>query len=144
LDRDKRLLHVSLKNTGEREVYEDYYRPGFKLFSLNADGSIAVLKADYYAIGLYCIPTIKPNGAIAYTVPLERFAFLEPELRINQCLIFLEYNSKYGSTCSNTLQIDEPLPLGAVKEGNSYTYRAVEVNGDANKDIRTDDRASRR
>ncbi len=135
VDRDGRLFHVTLTSIGRRELYEDYYRPGLKLFSVNADGMVVVRRTLYYPRGLYSIPTISPDETVSYAVPFEQFAFLEPGLEIGEkSLIFMEYSSRYGSLCSNTIEISEPLPLRAQSEGDIDTaYRAPKIKAGASK-----------
>ena len=129
LNKNDRAFNVVLRNIGKREVYEDYRQPGFRLFCIDAGSNVTVLASDYYARGLYSIPKMKPKETISYTLPCESFAFMKPDLLIRDCQVFIEYNSKYGSTCSNTIHIDGPLLLGTPNS----TYRAVTTTKEANK-----------
>jgi hypothetical protein len=133
LDRTEGALDVTLKSVANREVYEDYYRPGFKLFCVNTNGELTVLRSDCDMPGLHGIPKVKPGEEITYKLPLERFAFLTPELHVQDCIVFLEYNSRYGSTCSDALRISAPLSLGTPNDGQTYTYRAMQVRKKTNE-----------
>jgi len=132
LDRTARTLDVTLKMIGKRDVYENYCCPGFKLFCVSTNGEVTVLRSRCDMISLHSIPELKPGEEISYTLPLECFAFLTPELQIQDCSIFLEYNSRYGSTCSNALRIGAPLSLGPLNDGKTYRYRAMDWKRKAN------------
>lgn len=138
LDRKERVLSVTLEYTGDQAVHEDYLRPGFRLFCVEPEKQVRVLDSHCDADGLYSIPEVSPGATVSYRLPLERFAFLQPDLEISDCLIFIEYRSKYGRVCSNPLRIDQPLFLGAVRDGNTYMYRAMELTTEANKPKQAD------
>jgi hypothetical protein len=144
LDREERVLTVTLQYTGDQEVHEDYLRPGFRLFCVGSEKEVRVLDSYCDSTGLYSIPEVSPGATVSYRLPLEQFAFLQPDLHISDCLIFIEYRSKHGTVCSNALRIEEPLSLGAVRDGNAYVYRAMEVTTEANKPMQPDAPASRR
>ena len=123
---------MGLRYTGKREAYVDYYRPGFKLFCVSEGIGVRVLKGDCDMKGLYSIPKMTTGDKISYELPVERFAFFNPEVTVRDSLLFVEYNSRCGSKCSNTIRISEPLSLGPLNEGNASAYRAMEVTNEAN------------